>query len=63
MAGCPIEIFSHITDLWLVTGALPKRDDALSPLEITNPVPVTLLMVIFFTPSPMMRVGLSNVVE
>ena len=36
--GCPIEIFSHITDLCLVTEALPERDDALSPLEITDPV-------------------------
>jgi hypothetical protein len=38
MVGCPIEIFSHISDLCLVTGTLPERDEALGPLEITDPV-------------------------
>ncbi len=38
MVGCPIEIFSHISDLCLVTGALSERDEALGQLEITDPV-------------------------
>lgn len=44
-AGCPFEIFSHVTDLCLVMKVLSKRDDALSLLEITDSVLVTNVVV------------------
>uniref|UniRef100_A0A0D3EMH8 Uncharacterized protein n=1 Tax=Oryza barthii TaxID=65489 RepID=A0A0D3EMH8_9ORYZ len=37
-AGCPIEIFYHITDLCSVTGVLPDRDEACRPLQMAKPV-------------------------
>ncbi len=37
-AGCPIEIFYHISDLCFVMGALPDRDEACRPLQMTEPV-------------------------
>ncbi len=44
MAGfSPIEIFSHISDLCPLTGALLDSDEAFSPLEISDPVLVIVL--------------------
>uniref|UniRef100_A0A0D9Y850 Uncharacterized protein n=1 Tax=Oryza glumipatula TaxID=40148 RepID=A0A0D9Y850_9ORYZ len=40
-AGCPIEIFYHITCLCSMTGALPDRDEDCRLLQMTKPVLVT----------------------